>query len=187
MGKSTSQSILTEKSVPVIDTDQLARLVVEPDQPALQEIIASFGTGVLTADGHLDRSAMARLVFSQSEARRRLEAILHPRIRERWAAEVGRWRGEGFSLGAVVIPLLFETDAPSSFDAIVCVACSAAAQRDRLMVRGWMEEEIRQRIAAQWPVEKKIAASDYIVWTDGDLESHAAQWDRVIASLAVGT
>jgi dephospho-CoA kinase len=126
---------------------------------------------------------MARLAFGKPEARRRLESILHPRIRERWIAEAERWRGDGVPLGAVVIPLLFETDAASSFDAVVCVACSLTAQRERLKARGWNKEQIQQRIAAQWPIEKKIAASDCVVWTDADLEAHAAQWDRILTSL----
>lgn len=183
MGKSTAQSILAERSVPVIDTDELARILVAPDQPALLQILTTFGTGFLTADGHLDRAAMARLVFSEPTARRRLESILHPRIRECWITEVEQWKAEGMVLGAVVIPLLFETDAASSFDATVCVACSAPAQLERLMARGWNEEEIQQRIAAQWPVGKKIATADRVVWTDGDLEAHASQWDRILTSL----
>ena len=88
--------------------------------------------------------------------------------------------------GVVVIPLLFETNAASSFDVTVCIACSAVAQHQRLIARGWNAEEIQQRIAAQWPVEKKIAASDYVVWTDGDLESHAAQWDRILTAVESG-
>jgi dephospho-CoA kinase len=180
MGKSTAQTLLIERGVRVLDTDQIARDLVEPGQPALVEIRAGFGSAVFHPDGTLHRDALARVVFSDPEGRRQLESILHPRIRQRWLAEVEKWRAQGVRLGAVVIPLLFETNAASSFDAVVCVACSAAAQQARLAARGWSAPEIQQRIAAQWPVEKKIAASDFIVWTDGDLEAHARQWDRIL-------
>jgi dephospho-CoA kinase len=76
--------------------------------------------------------------------------------------------------------LLFETGAGSHFDAIVCIACSEASLRQRLAQRGWTENQIRQRLAAQWPVEKKIALSGFVVWTDTTLEAHAAQLERVL-------
>jgi dephospho-CoA kinase len=81
----------------------------------------------------------------------------------------------------VVIPLLFETQAESQFDKIICVACSAPAQRQRLLNRGWSLGQIQQRLAAQWPVEQKIARADFVIWTDGSLESHAQQIERIFA------
>jgi dephospho-CoA kinase len=80
-----------------------------------------------------------------------------------------------------VIPLLFETKAESHFDKTVCVACSAAHQRHRLLERGWTIDQIRQRIAAQWPIDQKIARADFVVWTDGLLEVHAQQIGRILA------
>jgi dephospho-CoA kinase len=180
MGKSTAQQLLQLRGVRLVDTDQLARAVVEPGQPALAEVVAAFGRQYLAPDGTLERADLARLVFEDAAARTRLEAILHPRIRAAWQTEVERWRQDGVRLGAVVIPLLFETEAAPAFDATVCVACSSAAQQERLQARGWTAREIQQRIAAQWPIEKKMAASDFVVWTDGDLAIHAAQWDRIL-------
>ena len=180
MGKSTAQSLLEARRLPVIDTDQLARDLVAPGQVALQEIATAFGSGVLRNDGALRRKELAQIVFSDPQARRRLESILHPRIREAWSATVMDWRRDQLDFGAVVIPLLFETDTPSSFDATVCVACSPETQRERLEARGWTCDEIRGRLAAQWPVEKKIAAAEFVIWTDGDLEVHATQWDHVL-------
>ena len=101
-----------------------------------------------------------RASFSPSEAgRKKLEAILHPRIRECWLAQIETWRRENCALALVVIPLLFETGAEPHFDKIICAACSPAAQHERLAARGWSAEQIRQRIAAQLPVEQKIARS----------------------------
>lgn len=182
MGKSTAQSFLTGLSIPVVDTDQLARDLVGHGQPALTEIRAEFGDVMLDSQGALRRDVLATRVFGDPEARRKLESILHPRIRERWEAEIEIWRREGVRLGAVVIPLLFETNAASAFDGTVCVACSASTQLERLRARGWNETEIQQRITAQWPVHEKMAASDYVVWTDGTTELHSAQWARIIAS-----
>ena len=79
--------------------------------------------------------------------------------------------------------MLFETRAESHFDKIICVACSAAAQRERLLARGWTPEQIAQRIAAQMPVEQKIARADFVIWTDGALAAHARQIERILAAL----
>jgi dephospho-CoA kinase len=183
MGKSTSASLLGERGIPVVDTDDLARQVVEPGQPALAEIRQVFGENAIAADGKLQRKQVAEMVFSDDAKRRQLEAILHPKIRERWLAQVRSWREQRIAIGVVVIPLLFETDAAAQFDAVVCVACSAASQRKRLLGRGWSNEQIDQRIAAQWPAQKKMDLADYVVWTEGDKETHAAQWRRILDSL----
>jgi len=179
MGKSTSAAILARRGVSVIDTDVIAREIVEPGEPALAEIVAVFGADLLDAQGKLRRSSLAETVFSSPEKLKQLEAILHPRIREKWLARVEEWRREERNAGVVVIPLLFETDAQSHFDVVVCTACSAATQRERLRERGWNQQQIEQRHAAQWPVEKKIAASHYVVWTEGDVALHERQLERI--------
>jgi dephospho-CoA kinase len=181
MGKSTSASLLSLAGVPVIDTDIIARQIVEPGQPALTEIAATFGTELIDEEGKLRRAALARIVFSSPQKLKELESIVHPIIRERWLAQAEIWRREGRQAGVVVIPLLFETNAESHFDAVFCTACSAATQLERLCARGWPETQIQQRLAAQWPVEKKIAASDRVVWTEGSMEIHRQQLERILA------
>ena len=183
MGKSTAAQFLCESGAQVVDTDELARQLVQRGQPALDEIQTAFGQPVIDSNGELNRAALARIVFSNADARRQLEAILHPRIRERWLARIEIWREENHPLAGVVIPLLFETGAESHFDKIICVACSAAAQRERLLARGWTLEEIRQRNAAQMPVEQKIARADFVVWTEGTLDAHERQIERILAAL----
>jgi dephospho-CoA kinase len=180
MGKSAADSLLRQRGVAVIDTDLLARELVEPGQPALAEIRQSFGAEVLGPDGRLDRGELARRVFAEPEARRRLEEILHPRIRRLWKAQVQGWRAEGRPLAVVVIPLLFETGAEKEFEATLCVACSAATQHQRLRARGWSPEQIEQRISAQWPTEKKMAQADFVIWTEAGLDVHAAQLERAL-------
>ncbi len=183
MGKSASARFLRARGVPVVDTDDLARRIVEPGQPALAEVRAAFGPQIAAPDGQLRRDELARRVFADPAARRRLEAILHPRIRALWRAQIESWRAEGRPLAVVVIPLLFETKAEAELDAVICVACSAATQRQRLLDRGWSPAQIEQRLQAQWPVEKKIAAAQYVVWTDTGLDAHAAQLERILRQL----
>jgi dephospho-CoA kinase len=181
MGKSTAARFFRERGAQVVDTDELARQLVEPGQPALAEIQAVFGKSIVTPGGQLRRDELAQIVFTDPAARKQLEAILHPRIRERWLAQIETWRKAGHELAVVVIPLLFETNAEPNFDKTVCAACSGPTQHQRLLSRGWTPEEIKQRIAAQWPIEQKIARADFVVWTDGSLESHAEQIERIIA------
>lgn len=184
MGKSTADQLLRERGVAVVDTDLLARQIVEPGQPALAEIQNTFGKDIVGADGRLRREELARRVFADPVSRKQLEDILHPRIRALWLAQVEAWRAEGRPMAVVVIPLLFETNSTAQFDATICVACLAATQRRRLQARGWSAEQIDQRIHAQWPVEEKMALADFVVWTEGGLDVHAAQLGRIIAFAA---
>jgi dephospho-CoA kinase len=184
MGKSTAAAHLERRGLPVVDTDHLAREIVEPGQPALAEIQQAFGSAVMDGKGALRRAELARVVFEDGAKRRQLEGILHPRIRERWLAQAGTWRSENRPLGVVVIPLLFETGAANAFDSIWCVACSAASQRQRLEARGWTPEQIEQRLAAQWPVQKKMDLAHHVIWTEPSAAIHAAQLERVIKLLS---
>jgi len=183
MGKSTAAGFLLAHGVRVVDTDDLARQLVQPGQPALAEIQNSFGAEMISAAGELNRDALARLVFSDPAAREKLEAILHPRIRDRWLAQLATWRAEHCPLAVVVIPLLFETAAEKYFEKILCVACSPAAQQNRLAARGWNAAHIRQRLAAQLPVEQKIARAHFLIWTEGELEIHRRQISGIVDQL----
>lgn len=183
MGKSTAAQLLRERGVPLVDTDDLARAVVEPGQLALEDIRADFGDQFIGSDGRLRREELARLVFADLSARKKLEAILHPRIMVLWRAQIEQWRNAGKRLAVVVIPLLYETEAEGDFDAVICVACSQTTQRERLLARGWSPDDITRRNAAQLPVEQKIARANYLIWTEGDLAIHAEQLDRVLSRL----
>jgi len=184
MGKSAAARLLGERGVPVVDTDVLARQVVEPGQPALREIQGAFGDEVVGPDG-LRRDALARIVFADPAARQKLESITHPRIQELWHRQIETWRAERHAAAVVVIPLLFETGAARIFDATLCVACSAATQQERLRERNWTTEQIQQRIAAQWPIEKKMAGADFVVWSEGGLDVLGEQLGRVIGLQAL--
>jgi dephospho-CoA kinase len=183
MGKSTAAEFLGAHGAKISDADLIARDLVEPNQPALAEIQNTFGKAMISADGQLHRAELAKIVFADADARKELEKILHPRIRECWLAQIEIWRKENCKLAVVVIPLLFETQAESHFDKIICVACSANSQYERLLARGWTPEQIQQRIAAQMPIDQKIARSDFVIWTDGDLKNHEQQMDCVLQKL----
>lgn len=185
MGKSAAADCLQQLGLPVVDTDVLARDLVAPGQPALAEIQRAFGDGVLDGAGALRRAELARIVFADEHRRRALEAILHPRIRAAWMAEAARWRDQGCRAGIVVIPLLFETDAAAQFSATICVACTAVSQRERLRARSWSDEQISQRIRAQWSIERKLAAADYVVWAEGGLANTAGQLTCILRGLGV--
>ena len=184
MGKSASADLLRSRAIPVVDTDDLARQVVEPGQPALAEVIKAFGPGILGPDGRLLREELARRVFADPAARKRLEEILHPPIRALWRAQVEAWRAERRPLAVVVIPLLFETSAEAELDATVCVACTLPTQNERLRARGWSPKDIEQRIRAQWPIEVKMARADYVIWTEAGLDVHAAQLGRLLNAVS---
>jgi dephospho-CoA kinase len=184
MGKSAAAQLLRARGVPVVDTDDLARQVVEPGQPALAEVQKAFGPEIIGPDGHLLRDELASRVFADPAARQRLEGILHPRIRALWRAQMEIWRAEARPLAVVVIPLLYETSAEAELDATICVACSLPTQRERLLARGWSAKEIEQRLRAQWPIEVKMARADYVIWTEAGLDVHAAQLDRLLHALS---
>jgi dephospho-CoA kinase len=185
MGKTTCSDFFQQVGLPVVDTDVLARDLVAPGQPALQEIRAVFGDALVDDEGALRRGTLAEMVFADEAKRGELESILHPRIRAAWLNRADAWRARGCEAGVVVIPLLFETDAASSFAATLCAACTAASQEGRLAARGWSPEMAARRIAAQWPVSRKMAAADHVVWTEGRMEATEAQLRRLLARLQV--
>ncbi len=185
-GKSTVARLLAARGLPVIDTDDIAREVVAPGEPALSAIAAAFGRELIDADGKLRRAALAEVVFSAPQKRQELEAILHPLIRDRWLAQVDAWREAEQGTCVVVIPLLFETEAQSHFAVVLCTACTAVTQLERLRARGWPETQIQQRLAAQWPLEKKIAASQHVLWTEGEVELLRRQLARIFDQTSPG-
>jgi dephospho-CoA kinase len=185
MGKSATADLLRQRGLPVLDTDDLARQVVSPGQPALREIVDAFGAGILNATGQLRRVELAKLVFANLPQRRLLESILHPRIRTLWKNQLAQWQHSAQPAAVVVIPLLFETQAEPEFDAVVCVACSAATQADRLKSRGWSAAETTQRIQAQWPIDQKIARAHFVLWNEADHEVLGEQVDRVLQRMGL--
>lgn len=168
-GKSALVEWLRRERVPVVDTDEVAHSLVEPGQPAWEEIRQAFGGAYFDPEGRLIRSALAGRVFADREALRALEGILHPRIHAVWRERIEGWRDQGQGLAVVVIPLLFEKGLENEFDLTICVACRPGTQRVRLRARGWSEEEIEGRIEAQLPLAEKMRRADRVIWNEGGL------------------
>jgi dephospho-CoA kinase len=180
MGKSAAAELLAQDGIPIADTDLIARELVRPGEPALEEIRFAFGSSCFDPDGHLLRDVLAQFIFQDEAARKKLEQILHPRIRAVWKTHVAQWRHEAHPYAVVIIPLLFETNAAPEFDSTLCVACSAGIQRDRLSQRGWSDLQIQQRLRAQLPARTKMDRADYVVWNDASLAVLHAQLRRVL-------
>jgi dephospho-CoA kinase len=182
-GKSEVSRRLAAHGALVIDADVLAREVVEPGTPGLAEVVEAFGTGVLADDGSLDRATLGAQVFGDDAGRRRLEAIIHPRVRAR-AAEIEAAAGPD----AVVvhdIPLLVETGQSDAFDGVIVVDVPIEVQLERLVGgRGMSEAEARSRIAAQASREQRAGAADWIVDNTGSLADLDAAVARVWRELS---
>ncbi|HEX5560954.1 MAG TPA: dephospho-CoA kinase [Nocardioidaceae bacterium] len=168
-GKSRVAETLGGLGAVVIDSDRLAREVVEPGTPGLAEVVRAFGEEVLDEEGRLDRPALGRLVFADAAARRRLEGILHPLIRELGA----RREAEAPPEAIVVhdIPLLVETGQEGLFDAVLVVDAPEEAQVERMTrLRGWTREDAEARLRAQASRERRRAAATHVVENTGTLE-----------------
>ena len=181
MGKSTAARLLKKVGLPVVDSDDLAREAVQPGTEGLAEIADEFGEEFLKADGSLDRDKMASTVFQDEAARKRLEAIIHPRVRTVWEKQIDQWREQKRPVGVVVIPLLFEVDLQDSFDAVLCVACTANTQRARLRERNWDDAQITARIAAQMDIAQKMDLADHVLWNEGAPELLMDQMKEILS------
>ncbi len=179
-GKSRCLAALRALGVPTIDADQVARDVIAPGTPGLADVVARFGPAILGPDGALNREAMAGLVFRDAQARRDLEAIIHPAVYQaisEWFHTLDR------NAGVADIPLLFETGREGDFDVVLVAACRPDQQLARLMARnGLSEADARARIAAQWPLADKVARADYVIDTSGTLEQTDANTKQAWAA-----
>jgi dephospho-CoA kinase len=168
--------------VPVVDSDVLAREAVAPGTPALAAIVERFGPDVLSA-GELDRARLGEIVFRDPDARRELEAIVHPAVR-RGIAEFFSALPVETPLAAADIPLLYETHGERNFDKVIVVACAPETQIERIVARdGLARDAAERRVAAQLPIEEKIRRADYVIRTDGPYEETNAQVAAVLAAL----
>jgi dephospho-CoA kinase len=181
-GKSAVSRRLAERGAVVIDADLLAREVVERGTDGLAEIVEAFGPDVLAADGSLDRPAMGKRVFGDADARKRLEAIIHPRVRAR-AAEIEA-AADDRAIVVHDIPLLVETGQADRFDVVLVVDAPTEVQVERLVTqRGMSEDEARARIASQASRDERLAAADLVVDNSGSPADLDARVDAVWADL----
>ncbi|HET9265920.1 MAG TPA: dephospho-CoA kinase [Vicinamibacterales bacterium] len=182
-GKTTCLAIFEALGAATVDADVLAREAVAPGTPGLAQVIQRFGQQVLNPDGSLDRAALGRVIFADRTARADLEAIIHPEVYRR----VGEWLANlssGTRVAIADIPLLFETGHQHEFDRVIVCACDGAEQLRRITARdGLSVEEARARLAAQWPIEEKVARADYVIRTDGPFAETERQVRRAYEML----
>jgi dephospho-CoA kinase len=183
-GKSTVSDAFRRLGCVIIDADLLAREVVESGEPAYQEIVAEFGRDVLAPGGALDRKKLGALVFADADKRRRLEAITHPRIRERFLRRVQDLTDRDY--GGIALfdaPVMIESGGYTTMDRLVVVVADPATQRARAVARDGDREDIERRIASQLPLGEKAKLADYVIDNSGDRPATQEQVRKVHAAL----
>ena len=175
-GKSGVSRVLVRRGIPVIDADQIARELVAPGSDALREIVEAFGREVLAPEGALDRSRLGAIVFPDEAKRRRLEAILHPRIRAEQDRRLQKLEGEGVPVAVVDAALMVEGGGWRRFDLLVVVDSREEDQIARLRERnGLGEGAARARVRTQIPLAEKVKFADRVVDNRGSLAELEAQ------------
>jgi dephospho-CoA kinase len=178
-GKSTAAKFFGALGVPIIDTDQLARDVVEPGQPPLERLVERFGAGILTEDGHLDRPALRNIVFSDPKARADLEALTHPAI---GAAVEAKSNELGGIYQILVLPLLVEKNLGSQLNRVLVVDCDEELQIRRLQTRdGSTLEQARAILNAQASRTSRLKAAHDVIKNEGDMSAVREQVEQLHA------
>ncbi len=183
-GKSTVAAWFASWGAYVVDADEVARDIVAPGGPAFDAVIERFGETILTSDGSIDRIELGRIVFDSETDRKALETILHPAIRDESQRRFAE-NTDGAALGIYEASLLVETGAWNEFDCLIVAACKSETQIARLIKRdGLSEDDARKRLAAQYPLEKKVELADHVIDTDGTLEETQTRarsvWDALM-------
>ena len=183
-GKSTVARLLEARGAVRIDADQLARDVVAPGTAGLAAVVERFGPAVRAGDGGLDRAALGRIVFDDEVARRDLEALTHPRIRDAMAARIAEALATNAPLVAVEVPLLFETGLDRAFPATLLVAAPEDVRLQRVTTRdGLSTAEARARIAAQMPEADKRARATWVLDNHHGFDALTAAVDELWPTL----
>ena len=186
-GKSTVAARLAELGAVLIDSDRLAREVVEVGSPGLARVVERFGTEVLTPDGSLDRPRLGRLVFSDPAALADLNAIVHPLVRARSEALTAEAAAGGAAAVVHDVPLLVENKLAAGYDTVIVVEAPLSLRLQRLAGRGLDEETARARIAAQAGDEERRAVADIVLDNSGSVAELTAQVDAAWAGLVGGS
>ena len=178
-GKSLVGEILEELGALVIDSDQLAREVIERGSPGYEEVVTAFGDSILS-EGQIDRSKLAAVVFNESDLRKKLESIIHPLVRE-----VAEKLARKLPSGAILInqiPLLVESDGAKRFDYVVTVSADEEIRRERLRLRGLKDYEITQRMAAQVSDSEREKIANYIIRNNGSIDELTRAVEELMAN-----
>ena len=183
-GKSTAAAFFRERGVPVVDADELAREAVAPGSAGLAEVVSAFGPQILAADGSLDRKQLGGLVFTDAEARQRLNAITHPIVRRLSQERFAALDREGVTLAGYDVPLLFEVGLDAVLRPIVVVVARESTQLERILARDGISEKVaRERLASQLPLADKQKRADYVLYNNGTPAALGAQVDAMLEKL----
>jgi dephospho-CoA kinase len=180
-GKSTVARAFVNHGAVLVDADQLARDVVAPDSPVLQQLVAQFGMDILQENGELDRKRLGQIVFSDADARRQLNNIIHPAIARLAIERLTELKEQpGVPMVIYEAPLLFEAGAEGRVDQVLVVKIDPEIQLQRLMEREDLDEAAAlQRITAQMPQQEKLARADYVIDNSGTVEEALLQVDEL--------
>lgn len=182
-GKSTVARMLEARGAVVLDADEFARRAIDPGMSGHASVVEAFGAGVVAPSGEIDREELASVVFADPDARRRLEAIVHPEVARQFAESVELYR-ETDRVVVYVVPLLVESGLESGFDVVVMVAASEASRVTRLARdRGMSEADARARMAAQLTDEERGRVADFVIENDGALDDLGMRVDRLWTDL----
>jgi len=183
-GKSYVRVRIAAHGVPTVDADAIVHELLGPGTDTTAAVARRFGTGVVRMDGRVDRQALGALVFGDHDARRDLEAIVHPRVYQRIAEWAAGQRQAGAAWILADIPLLFETRREADFDRVIVAACPRDEQVRRVMRRDRLDEaDALARIAAQWPIAEKVRRATDVVDTSGPFGATDRQVDALCTSI----
>ena len=183
-GKSAVAAHWRARGLPVVNADELARVAVQPGSDALRQIIDYFGPDIVDAGGNLDRARLGGIVFSDTEARRVLDGIVHPAVRKLAGARFAEVAKRGEPLACYEVPLLYEVGLERTYTPVVVVNAPEALRRPRLAARdGLGQSQIDARIAAQMPLSEKVRRADYVIENDGSLAQLHERSDAILEAL----
>ena len=180
-GKSTVAAMLREAGIPVLDADRISREVTVPGGRAYDDVVQTFGSGIVRDDGSIDRKRLGEIVFSDPGSRERLEKITHPAILEAMKEAIAGLGREGHRAAVVEATLIHESGRRGLFDAVISVTCDRETALSRVAARdGMPRAQAEARLRAQMNADRKAEASDYVIDNSGDIESTR----REVAALA---
>ena len=186
-GKSTVAQWLREAGIPVLDADQVAHALLAPGGEAAPQVIAAFGPGILDAGGHVDRRKLAAVVFADPAQRRRLEAILHPRIIAASNGWMAAMEQQGHGVAVVEAALIFEAGSAGRFDRTIAVVCPREQRTERWRRAGGDPADAEARLAAQLPDEEKARRADWVIDNSGAPSHTRAQVQKLLADMGCNT
>lgn len=185
-GKSTVAKMFEQLQIPIVDADQVARVVVEPGRETLQQIATAFGDDILLEDGHMDRKKVGNLIFHNPIKRKQLNDIIHPAIRKEMLRQRDEYLSDGHPHVVMDIPLLFESGLQSYVERILVVSVTEENQLKRLMERNALsEEEARARISSQLPISVKEQGADAVIYNNDSVESTTEQLHYILKKWGV--